>query len=537
MKNWGINYMGIMGKRKIFITMLVALMLVIAGCSSDSAKPKEEKPTSTSTKTSGGELRVALSAQPPTLDQPTTTSTSTRDIGRLMFETLLTINSSFEAVPVLAESVDVSDDGKLYTFHLRKGVKFHNGKEMTSEDVVASMYRWLEKSSITGAIFDGATFEAGDDYTVVLELAKPSALTLDTMASAKMSAAIMPKEIVEAATEEGVSEYIGTGPFKLVEWKTDQYIHFAKYDDYQSAEGEADGLAGKKEALVDDLYFDFVADAGTRLAGLKTGEYDIAYAMQYDSYEQLLDDPKIDPVLEKVGEFVLVYNKVEGPASNVKMRQAINAAINIEEIMLAAYTNKDIYWLDPGYMTRDIVNWKSDAGSKFYNENDQAKAKKLLKEIGYNNEEFKLMTTRDYPHFYNAAVVIQDQLKNIGINVKLEVFDWPTLADKQNKPGDWDAFITSFGTVTTPTQLLTISPIYAGGVNNDTIIDLAEKIGSSSTQEEAKQLWDELQGYAWEHHMPVSILGGYNALYGESSKVKGFYSFQGGVYWNVSLEE
>lgn len=522
-----------MKKNKVAITILLALMLVIAGCSSESPKSSEEEKA-----VGGGELRIALSAQPPTLDQPATTSTSTRDLARLVFETLLTTNSKFQAVPMLAESVDVSDDSKLYTFHLRKGVKFHNGKEMTSEDVVASMYRWLEKSSITGSIFDGATFEAQDDYTVVLELARSSALALDTMASAKMAAAIMPKEIVEAASPtDGVAEYIGTGPFKFEEWKTDQYIHFTKYDDYQAVEGEPDGLAGKKEALVDDIYFDFVGDAATRLAGLRTGEYDIAYAMQYDDYQQLLDDPKMNPVLEKVGEFVLVYNKVEGPASDLKMRQAINAALNIDEIMMAAYTNKDIYWLDPGYMTRDIVNWKSDAGNEFYYENDPEKAKKLLEEMGYNNEEFKLMTSRDYPHFYNAAVVIQEQLTKIGVNVKLEVFDWPTFADKQNKTGDWDALITSFGTVTTPTQLLTISPTYSGGVNNDTILDLAEKIGTSSTQEEAKQLWDELQGYAWEQHMPVSVLGGYNALYGETSEVTGFFSFLGGVYWNVGLEE
>lgn len=529
-----------LGKNKLYIIMLFTLMLVLGGCSSDSSKTSEEKKDTEAgeeTKT-GGELRVALSAQPPTLDQPTSTSTSTRDIARLMFETLLTTNSKFQPVPMLAESVDVSDDSKSYTFNLRKGVKFHNGKEMTSDDVVASMNRWLEKSSITGSIFTDATFEAKDDYTVTLELAKPSALAMDTMASAKMAAAIMPKEIVEAATAEaGVSEYIGTGPFEIVEWKTDQYIHFTKYDDYQAVEGEADGLSGNKEALIEDLYFDFVGDAGTRLAGLQTGEYDIAYAMQYDGYNRLLDDSDMNPVLEKVGEVVLVYNKVQGPASNVKMRQAINASLDVDEIMFGGFTNEDIYWLDSGYMTRDIENWRSEAGSEFYNENDPEKAKKLLKEIGYNNEEFKLMTTRDYPHLYNAAVVIQDQLTKIGVNVKLEVFDWPTLSEKQNKPGDWDAFITTFGTVTTPTQLLAVSPTYGLGVQDDTILDLAEKIGTSSTHEEAKQLWDELQGYAWEKHMPISILGGFNTLYGETSKVKGFNTFQGAVFWNVEIEE
>ena len=265
--------------------MLLAFLLV--GCSSE-ASSDGSKTDKSSTK--GGELRVALVTQPPTLDQPATTATVSRDTARLMFETLLTTDSNYQAVPMLAESVETSDDGKTYTFHLRKGVKFHNGKEMTSEDVVASMYRWMEKSSIIGPV-EGATFEAKDEYTVVLQLTQPSPLTLDTLASAKMAAAIMPKEVVEAATpEDGVAEYIGTGPFKFVEWKQDQLIHFTKFDDYQPVDAKADGLAGRKEALVDDIYFHIVSDASTRLAGLRSGEYDFAYTIPFDNYEQLMTE-------------------------------------------------------------------------------------------------------------------------------------------------------------------------------------------------------------------------------------------------------
>ena len=161
---------------------------------------------------------------------------------------------------------------------------------MTAEDVVASMDRWVDKSSATDVIFDGATFTAEDDYTVVLELVEPSALALDTMASTNMAAAIMPKEIVESAAAEGVTEYIGTGPYKFEEWVQDQYIHFTKYDDYQPMEGEPSGLAGKKEALVDNIYFDVVRDASTRLAGLQTGKYDFSYTIQFDSYAQLQNE-------------------------------------------------------------------------------------------------------------------------------------------------------------------------------------------------------------------------------------------------------
>lgn len=439
---------------------------------------------------------------------------------------------------MLADSFDVSDDGKTYTFHLREGIKFHNGEEMTADDVVASMYRWLEKSTITGSTFIDAVFEEKDDYTVELKLQQPSALTLDILASTKMAATIMPKEVIEGATEEGVTEYIGTGPYKFEEWKTDQYIHLSKFADYQPREEEADGLGGKKEALVDNIYFDMVSDPATRLAGLQTGEYDIAYAMPNDNYDLLLNDPNLEPVLEETAEFVIIYNKTEGLASNLKMREAINTGIDINEIMMSAFTNEDIFTLQSGYMMDRIENWASDAGSEFYNINDQEKAKELLAEAGYNGEEFTLITTRDYPHFYNASVVLQEQLTKLGMNVNLEVYDWAGLTEKRDKQlGEWEAYINGLTTVTTPTQLLAISPTYSGNVPEDTINSLTEQIATSTTLEEAKKSWDELQGYAWEHHLPITTLGAYSTLYAQTSKVTGFTNLDGGIYWNVAVEE
>src|SRR5690625_1825369 len=158
-----------------------------------------------------------MDGQTPTLDQPTDAATADRNTARLIFETLMTVDSDYNPVPMLAESVN-TEDNKTYTFHLREGILFHNGKEMVAEDVIASMERWMEKSAITGSAFDDASWEATDDYTVVLKLKVASPLVLDTIASPKQAAAIMPKEIIDAAPSEGVEEYVGTGPFKFVEW-------------------------------------------------------------------------------------------------------------------------------------------------------------------------------------------------------------------------------------------------------------------------------------------------------------------------------
>src|SRR5690606_31249107 len=145
-------------------------------------------------------LNIAVTAQPPTLDTHLTTATVALDITRNIFETLVTMDEDFVAVPMLADSIDISDDGLTYTFKLREGVMFHNGEEMVAEDVVASMNRWLASSSRAKMLLAGAEFVEVDEYTVQLNLQERASDTLDVMAGQGQFAAIMPKEVIEAAT-------------------------------------------------------------------------------------------------------------------------------------------------------------------------------------------------------------------------------------------------------------------------------------------------------------------------------------------------
>src|SRR5690625_4495416 len=223
--------------------MLIAFLAACGGGETDSTEAEDESKETTDETTEeaaedekgieGGELNVALNAQPPTMDPMFSTAVATRDVTRLVYETLLTIDSSFQAQPMLAESVE-TDDNQTYTFKLREDIKFHNGDEMTAEDVVASMERWMQLSSSAIETFGTAKFEAVDDYTVTMTLEEPISVTLDIIASPGQAAAIMPKEIAEAAGEDELDEFIGTGPYKFVEWVQDQYIHLEKYDDYSS---------------------------------------------------------------------------------------------------------------------------------------------------------------------------------------------------------------------------------------------------------------------------------------------------------------
>jgi peptide/nickel transport system substrate-binding protein len=539
-------------KKGIFI-LLCLLALFVVGCSSSStdvsgdSSPDSSSDSSTSTNSdstestessfSGGDLRIALNTQPPTIDPHMSTATATRDAARPIFETLVTLNSNYEVEPLLAESFEQSEDGLVTTFYLRKGVKFHNGKEMKAEDVVASLERWITKAGrARNAIGDGE-FEVVDDYTIKLTLPAPSVGALHVLGAPGQYGGIMPKEIVENAPAEGVDELIGTGPFKFVEWRQDQFIHYERFEDYQSPEGTPDGLAGKREALVDNLYIDFVTDGSTRVAGITTGQYDIGIAMPPDNYQQLESTQGVKNVVALSSGAAFIFNKKEGIMTDPKMRQALNMALDYEEIMLAAFADPKFYRLSPGIMFPEQKDWYTDAGVENYNPNNPELAKQLFQEAGYNGETLRFLATRDYDYIYNIAVVVQAQLERIGVKAKVEVVDWPTMLKERTDSSKWDAFITGFSTVTDPTQHLIFDASWPGWNEDEKTAELIAKIRTSATPAEAFPHWEELQEYTWKTHLPYIRVGDFYNLYSYRDDVAGFSEFEGVIPWNVGKKQ
>jgi peptide/nickel transport system substrate-binding protein len=512
------------------ISFFLLLIVGLIGCSSENTKSPVEENSKDSRV--GGELNVAFSAQPQTLDPHMTTANSTRDPARQIYETLVTLNSKYEVTPMLAESYEESADGKVITFKLRKGVKFHNGKEMTAEDVVASMEKW-QQGAVAKSNLGDSTWEIVDDYTVKLNVESPSSIIMFVLAEVGQFAAIMPKEIIDSAGPTGVTEYIGTGPFMLNEWKQDQYLHLTKFEDYTAVTTPADGLAGKKEALVDDLFIHFVSDDSTRLNGLMSGEYDFAHLLPYDNVPQLENTPGIEVDIWTFGLHTAIFNK-KGIFEDKKLRQAVNNALDVEEVMTAAFSDKKFFKLNPGYMMEEQVGWYTDAGKEHYNPKNPEKAKQLLKEAGYNGEEIVILTSRDYSTLYNSAVITQQHLEKIGMNVKLDVYDWPTLLERRANPELWDIFYTGWAISATPNQypFLESSSEYPGWTNNPEIDRLLGEIEVQKTQEDTKKVFEELQTVLWED-LPVINAGVYFRVSAYSENVKGYEEFVGPIFWNT----
>ena len=521
-------------KKMMIISFLLMILMVSSGCGgSDTSAPASQSSGSAGKK----DLRVALTATPPTLDLHRTTATVTLEVGWHLYEYLVTIDSQYKVVPSLAEKVDISPDSKTFTFALRQGVKFHNGKEMTSEDVVASLLRWRKLSTIGRAVVAPATITAKDKYTVVIMLPKSSSALLPALAYPTQGAVIMPKEILDEAGDGAVKKYIGTGPFEFVEWKQNQYIKLKKYAGYKTAPGPANGLSGKKEALVENLYLYMVPDAATRVAGIQSGEYDASEGLPTDSYETIKKDANVNVHVAKPSSYVgMVFNTKSGLFADVKKRQAVNAAIDSESVMKAIAGTPDFYELNHGLVFSQQV-WYVDSGKEKYNQKNPDLAKKLLAEAGYGGEPVTIITTRDYDYMYKSAVVLKDTLEKIGMTVKLEVYDWPTVLSKRGNDKLWNIFITGFSATVEPSQAIYLDSRYkwAGWYNNPKMDGLLDSMREAPNMAEAKKAFEKVQALYWEE-TPTIKFGNLHQFFATRKNLVGDPFFYDKHYWNISVK-
>lgn len=532
-----------MARRNVFYFFMLALLaLVLAACGSGSSdEPATDSGDSGDSGdaevTTGGEIRVAYSAQPPSLDPHVSTAIITAEVMGHVFEPLLTTDANYNVKPSLAESYEQSEDGLTITFNLREGVLFHNGKEMKAEDVVASMNRWKDGPGGRGQ-FDDATFEEVDEYTVELKLAEPLSTAINSIAQGSSSfSAIMPKESIENADEVSVKEdeLFGTGPFKLEEWNVDQYIHLTKFDDYVGIDEPADGLFGKKEALVDDIYFEIVTDSSTRVAGIQSGQFDIAHEVPYDSAEQLEADPNIEnQIIPGAGTLIMFMNKKTGIFKEQKAREALMALADLDEIMTAAFSNPKYFSLNHNMMMPHQEElWYSDIGKEDYELTDPELAKELFDEAGYAGEELTIMTSRDYEFMYNAAVVLQQELESIGINVKLDNYDWATLLDKMVDENAYDINMIWLGYKPEPTAHHFLNTQISGWTDSDELTALMEEFRSQPTLEDAIPLYDDLQAWFYDY-IPAIKLGDYNRVDSTRTSIDNYQYSDRMILWNVT---
>jgi peptide/nickel transport system substrate-binding protein len=510
--------------RFIVLTVLVATAFVAMPGAADTPKK-------------GGVLRIGMIGEAPTLDAHVTTATITREIGINMFETLYTLDAKYQPVPLLVESHEVGDGGKRYVFKLRKGVKFHNGKELSAADMVASLNRWGSMSSVGKSVYKTvASVEAKDASIVELRLKEPTSTLITNLAQVDSAAVIYPKEVIEATGAGQLKEYVGTGPFRFVEHKPDRHVKLARFDGYVPRKEPASGLGGQRIAYLDELYFLAVPDLSIRQAGITTGDYGYVELVKPDQYERLKATAGVEPVVVKpYGWVTIVLNTKQGVLADKRLRQAFQAALDVEPMMLAAMGHKDFYRLDPSILFQEQALY-SKTGAALYNQRDKEKAKKLLKEAGYAGQPIRWIVTTEYDHHYKTAIVAKGQLEEAGFKIDLQVSDWATVVQRRNKPELWDAFSTAFIFGAEPTTWAPVLCEWPGWWCNPEKEALLLAMGREPDAKKRAAIWDKVQTVFYADAARMR-LGDYFRLDARRKDVQGFESGPYMHFWNVWLDK
>jgi peptide/nickel transport system substrate-binding protein len=473
----------------------------------------------------GGVLRVGNLGEPPALDAHWTTASITETLTNHIYEGLFTLDSTGKPIPMLAESHSVSRDGLTYTFKLRRGVKFHNGKELGADDVVASLTRWGKQSIYGKALFaQVAGLRSPDRSTVELKLKERSAIVLISLAVPNNFAAIYPREIAEKFPPEvKATEFVGTGPFKLAEWKPDQHIRMVRFDEYTPRRDAPSGYGGAKIAYLDEIRWIPVPEVATRVAQMETGELDFADDLNLDAFDRLKTNAKVRPIVSRPYYWlVAVLNKKEGLMTSQKLRQAWQAAIEIEPIMKNVAGGKpEFFRMDSSLAFAEVGEWHTKLAGLPWNEHNRDKARKLLQEAGYRKKPVRFMTTQEYKWMYDFALLTKQQLEDVGFVIDLQVVDWATLVKRRNNPKEYDAFTTGMGTFYDPTHHVYLTPSWPGWTSDEEILALQAQLARETDPRKRVALWQR-QTRLFYDKVPVIRYGDLFGLRAIQTTVKGF---------------
>ena len=486
----------------------------------------------------GGDMVMAQPAGTNTLDPHFTASAAARNMMLGMYETLLAIDEDTAPIPMLAEKVTVAEDGLAYTFTLRKGVKFHTGKEMTSADVKASFDRFGQLSPEKTTMASVDRIDTPDAYTVVFRMKALDTSFLDRVASPASPTTIIPAE--EAAKPVNKTNNISTGPYQFVEWEPDTHLKLKRFDGYVAGPGSGrDGLGGKKTGYFDTVTIRIIREASARVAALEAGQVQYIEDVPVLAAKRLESNAKLKIVdLLPASQPVMLINSVQPPTDNLKLRQAMQAAIDLKEIMTAA--TDDNYVLNHAWVYPNS-SYFSDAGKSLYNVRDAKKAKQLLAESGYKGEPIVMLTNKDYQYMYKSALVMSEQLKDIGVNIKLEVLDWPTMADLSRKREGWN--MAGSGLAIQPFvgpysyMKLFWGPTHVAFADKDPVLDEAwTKFNKSLKQSDRKDAWAQIQGRMAEQAYIFKLGDSGNKL-AMNKNLGGFKPYAGAVrMWDVWFE-
>ena len=518
-------------KKTISIIMILTLLMgVMSGCAGNN-ESGETPVDSGETPVASGEtpeatgkntLVVATQNEPPSLGTTDHDSLASVFMNLLVFNGLTKITSdTLEAVPDLAASIENEDDTN-WIFKLREGVLFHDGSELDSEDVVASI-EWA-KSFPASANYTQRmlNIEAVDKYTVRITTDGPYAGLLYDLGYHFNF--IVPKELIDSGHDFN-SNPIGSGPYKFANWNRGDSLEFVKFDDYFDTEATA---------KIQQLEWRFIPEGTSRTIALEAGEVDFIYEVEANDIERLksTDGVEVAEVTSVVNWFLMLNKDVE-PYNDINFRKAISSAIDRDSIVSAAVNNYGI----PNISTvpTEFVG-ATDENAVGY---DIENAKKYLEDWGGDPSSVVIPIICSNETKVKAATVMQANLAEIGIKVDIVTMDLGTYLDATSS-GDYETAIVSWS----PSNLLTYVQRFhsrrrasnPGALNSPEMDTLVEKAESTIDDTERMELIEQIVALSNDLNHQISlyqdiIFRAYNDNLGGVVPSATGYIYFNDVYW------
>jgi ABC-type transport system substrate-binding protein len=375
----------------------------------------------------GGTITMAILKDLTLMNPLVNTKSTDQSIRELMYEPLLELDDKGHIQPRLAESWEVSPDGKVYTFKLRRGVKFHDGREMTAEDAKFAVDYTMEPGN--GAYgFNRFTLvervDTPDLYTLRFTLRQPSAPFLSAMTTTQ-TFSVVPSGSLEPGVDKMGRFPPGTGPFQFVEWQPKQRMVFDRFADYWG-----------DKAHVDRVVLRPIDDDSVRMTALRAGDVDIAERAPYEWVKEIKEGRLAGIRLAEAtnaGFRRLSINVADPPMNNKKLRQALAHAVDKRELVEAG-----------SFGFGETADQAYPRGHAWYMDGvpaatyDPDKARALLREAGYNGETIEIVA-EPAQDVESVVVTLQAQLKKVGIDLKITVLEYTAQRARINR-GDFAFF-------------------------------------------------------------------------------------------------
>ena len=486
----------------------------------------------------GGVFRIASTGEPTTLDMMVTTAADTREPGKHVFETLFTPDASGAPTPLLVEAYEWNEDNTLLHLVLRQGILFHNGDEMTSSDVVASINRWGEHSGNGKLVFESvASVTAVDEYAVDIAFTAVYPPTLRLLAEEQNGCIIVPAEIAERYGGEPIApqDYIGTGPYEFNEWIPTVHISLVRFDGYTPLDGPADGMGGARIAYFDEIQFIPVPEAATRLAGLEVGEFDFLTRISPDDFPLVERMSNARTLTYAEPGYNLIILNTQSARVDMTLRQALLAALDVEPILTSAYGGEDFFDAS-GYYYPEGNLFFTTAGLEYFDQANVDRAQDLAAQAGYDGEPIRYMTTTQYATHYDQGIIILSQWGKAGFNVDFQVMDYATLKTRRSDPELWDAFFTRFGYREDPAGQAFLNPTWPGWWDTAEKQASYEILQNSLDDGERGAAWENIQRLIYEE-VPHIMLGKHVYTGALASRVSNFTDSIRFFAWNAWFED